>query len=161
VTFGWPLALVGLVLVPVLVGLYVWHDRRRDRVAARFANPALLTNVIDHSPGRLRFVPVVLLFIALAAMIVGVARPHAKVNVPREEATVVLALDVSRAMKATTSSAARRCRVRRCFSPRCRRSSASESSRSRPAPSPCLPPDQIASAAPTRRDCEDQRSRRG
>jgi Ca-activated chloride channel family protein len=101
VTFGWPLALVGLVLVPVLVGLYVWHDRRRDRVAARFANPALLPNVIDHSPGRLRFVPVVLLFIALAAMIVGVARPHAKVNVPREEATVVLALDVSRSMKAT------------------------------------------------------------
>ncbi len=100
-TFGWPLGLAGLALVPLLIGLYVWYDRRRDRVAARFANPALLPNVIDHSPGRLRFLPVVLLFLALAAMIVGVARPHAKVNVPREEATVVLALDVSRSMKAT------------------------------------------------------------
>ena len=34
-------------------------------------------------------------------MIVGVARPHATVSVPREEATIVLALDVSRSMKAT------------------------------------------------------------
>ena len=34
-------------------------------------------------------------------MIVGVARPHATVRVPREEATIVLAMDVSRSMKAT------------------------------------------------------------
>ena len=33
-TFGWPLALVGLLLVPVLIGAYVWYDRRRERVAA-------------------------------------------------------------------------------------------------------------------------------
>lgn len=100
-SFDWPLGLLGLVLVPLLVGLYVWYDRRRDRVAARFANPALLPNVIDRSPGRLRFLPLVLLFLALTAMIFGVARPHATVNVPREEATVVLAIDVSRSMKAT------------------------------------------------------------
>jgi Ca-activated chloride channel family protein len=41
------------------------------------------------------------LLLALALMIVGVARPHATLNVPREEATVVLAIDVSRSMKAT------------------------------------------------------------
>lgn len=100
-SFDWPIALAGLVLVPLLVVLYAWHDRRRAKVAARFANPALLPNVIDRAPGRLRFLPLVLLFVALTAMIVGVARPHATVNVPREEATVVLALDVSRSMKAT------------------------------------------------------------
>ena len=99
-SFGWPLALVGLVLVPLLAVLYVWHDRRRDRVAARFGNPALMPNVVDRQPGKLRFVPLVVLLVALAAMVVGVARPHATLDVAREEATVVLALDVSRSMKA-------------------------------------------------------------
>ena len=98
-TFGWPIALVGLLLVPALAGLYLWHDRRRDRVAARFANPALMPNVVDRQPGKLRYLPLIVLLVGLAAMIVGVARPHATVDVAREEATVVLALDVSRSMK--------------------------------------------------------------
>lgn len=41
------------------------------------------------------------MLVALASMIVGVARPHATVNVRREEATVILAVDVSRSMGAT------------------------------------------------------------
>jgi Ca-activated chloride channel family protein len=41
------------------------------------------------------------LLVALAAMIVGVARPHATVTVARKEATILLALDVSRSMSAT------------------------------------------------------------
>ena len=99
-SFGWPVALLGLLLVPLLVGLLVWHDRRRDRVAARFASLSLLPNVVDRAPGRLRFVPTAILLLALAAMVVGVARPHAMVSVPREEATIVVALYVSRSMKA-------------------------------------------------------------
>ena len=100
-TFAWPIALLGLLLVPVLVLAYVWSERRRTSAQARFGNPDLLPNVVDRAPGRLRALPVVLLLIALGAMIVGVARPHATVSVPREEATVVLAIDVSRSMKAT------------------------------------------------------------
>ncbi|MDX6514031.1 MAG: Ca-activated chloride channel [Gaiellaceae bacterium] len=99
-SFEWPLALVGLAAVPALVGLYVLYDRRRRDYAARFANPALLANVVDRAPGRLRYVPLALLLLALTAMVVGVARPHATVTVPREEATVLLAVDVSRSMKA-------------------------------------------------------------
>ena len=99
--FEWPLALLGLALVPVLVALYVARERRRTAFAARFANPALLPNIVDRSPGRLRHLPLAVLLVALAAMVVGVARPHATVQVPREEATVVLAVDVSRSMKAT------------------------------------------------------------
>ncbi len=56
--------------------------------------------MVDREPGRLRYLPVAILLVGLAAMIVGVARPHATVSVPREEATVILAMDVSRSMKA-------------------------------------------------------------
>jgi Ca-activated chloride channel family protein len=101
VSFGWPVALAGLVLVPLLAGAYVWSERRRQRSQARFGNPDLLPNLVERSPGRLRALPVAISLVALAAMIVGVARPHATVSVPREEATIVLALDVSRSMKAT------------------------------------------------------------
>jgi Ca-activated chloride channel family protein len=100
-SFESPLALAGLVVVPLLVAVYVLRERRRTSFAARFGNPALLPNVIDRAPGRLRYLPLAILLVALAAMIVGVARPHATVNVPREEATIVLAVDVSRSMKAT------------------------------------------------------------
>jgi Ca-activated chloride channel homolog len=100
VTFTWPLVLLALAALPVLVLLYVLSERLRRRAQAVFGNPALLPNLIDRSPGRLRHLPLAVLLLGLAAMIVGVARPHATVTVPREEATVVLAIDVSRSMKA-------------------------------------------------------------
>jgi len=101
VRFDWPLALAGLAVLPVMVALYIDRDRRRVASQAEFGNPDLLPNVVDRSPGRLRYLPPLTLLVALVFMIVGVARPHATVSVPREEATIVLALDVSRSMKAT------------------------------------------------------------
>lgn len=99
-TFEWPLALAGLAVVPLLVVAYLVFDRRRRAYAARFGNPALLPAIVDRAPGRLRYVPLAVLLLALAAMVVGVARPHATVSVRKEEATVILAIDVSRSMKA-------------------------------------------------------------
>ena len=99
-SFGHPLALVALVVVPLLAALWLLHDRRRARTASAFANLALLPNLVDRAPGRLRLVPVSLFLLALTLLVVGFARPHANVTVPRREATVVLALDVSRSMQA-------------------------------------------------------------
>lgn len=99
-SFDWPLALVALAVLPVLVALYIDRDRRRVASQASFGNPDLLPNVVDRSPGRLRYLPPVTLLVALVFLIVGVARPHATVKVPREEATIILAIDVSRSMKA-------------------------------------------------------------
>ena len=99
-SFDWPIALVALLLVPALLAVYVWYDRRRETTAATFGNPSLFPNVVDRKPGRLRHLPLAVLLVALTAMIFGVARPHANVSVPREEATIILALDVSRSMKA-------------------------------------------------------------
>ena len=99
-TFQWPLVLLALLIVPLLIALYVVRERRRTAFAAAFANPALLPNVIDRAPGPRRHLPLVLMLLGLTAIVVGVARPHMDVNVKREEATVVLAVDVSRSMKA-------------------------------------------------------------
>ena len=44
--FDWPLALLGLLAVPLLIALYVRRDRRRALSAARFATPALLPNLV-------------------------------------------------------------------------------------------------------------------
>jgi Ca-activated chloride channel family protein len=100
VSFERPLALAALVVIPLVVAFYYARARRSTDFAARWGNTALLPNVIDRSPGKLRYLPLAILLVALTAMIVGVARPHAVVSVPREEATVILTIDVSRSMKA-------------------------------------------------------------
>lgn len=99
-TFEWPLALLGLVVVPVLVALYVMRERRRAKFAARFTTPTLLPNLVDASPRWRRHLPLAVLLVALAAMVVGVARPHADVSVKREQATVILVVDTSLSMSA-------------------------------------------------------------
>lgn len=99
-TFTWPIVLLGLAAVPLLLALYAFAELRRRKSQAAFGNPMLLPNVIDREPGKLRHLPLIVLLLGLATMIVGVARPHAIVSVPREEATVILAMDTSRSMKA-------------------------------------------------------------
>jgi Ca-activated chloride channel family protein len=99
-SFEWPLALVGLVGVPLIVALYVLRERRRSDFAARFTSPALLPNLVDAAPSWRRHLPLAVLLAALAAMVVGVARPHATMSVKREEATVILVVDTSLSMGA-------------------------------------------------------------
>jgi Ca-activated chloride channel family protein len=99
-TFAWPVALVGLVAVPVLAGLYLLSARKRRRDAARFANPALVPNLVPAKPGWRRYVAPILALASLALLIVGVARPHVVRSVARDDATIVLAIDTSRSMAA-------------------------------------------------------------
>ena len=99
-TFEWPLALVGLIVVPLLVVLYVLRERRRTEYATRFTSPGLLPNLVDDSPGWRRHLPLAVLLLALTAMVVGIARPHAMMKVKREEATAILVIDTSLSMSA-------------------------------------------------------------
>jgi Ca-activated chloride channel homolog len=99
-SFGSPLYLLALLVVPAVIALYVVHYRRRSRVAARFASPPLVPNVVDREPGRRRHVPPAILLIALTALLVGLARPKAEISVPSEDATIMIAIDTSRSMAA-------------------------------------------------------------
>ena len=100
-TFLAPLLLLGLLLVPVLLGLYAWAQRRRSRYAVRFTNLDLLANIAPRRPAWRRHVPPAIYLAAVAALVLGLARPTMVVATPREDATVLLTIDVSGSMKAT------------------------------------------------------------
>jgi Ca-activated chloride channel family protein len=98
-TFERPLLLLALLAVPLGVGLYVLAERRRMRYAIRFTNLDVLAGVVGDRYRR-RFVPLALFLLALAALCIGMARPEHRTLVPRDRATVILVLDVSRSMQA-------------------------------------------------------------
>lgn len=100
-SFDWPIGLVGLLLIPLAVGAYVLVQQRRTRYAVRFTNLDLLANVVEATPGWRRHLPAALYLLALAALLVALARPQTTIQVPREEATVLLVTDVSGSMNAT------------------------------------------------------------
>lgn len=100
-TFKWPAVLWCLLLIPAALAAYVAWQRRRAVEAGRFSTPHMMPNVVPRLPGWRRHLPVVLYLVAVAALIVGVARPQASFEVPRERATVMLIMDTSRSMTAT------------------------------------------------------------
>jgi Ca-activated chloride channel family protein len=99
VTFERPLLLLALLAVPLALALYVLAERRRMRYAIRFTNLDVLAGVVGDRYRR-RFVPLALFLLALAALCIGMARPQHRTLVPRDRATVILVLDVSRSMQA-------------------------------------------------------------
>ena len=100
-TFMWPLMLWALLLVPAAIVGYALLGRRRARAVARFSNPALLPNLAPRTPGWRRHVPVAFYLLALAGLLISLARPQAVLAVPREQATLVLVMDTSISMVAT------------------------------------------------------------
>ena len=99
-TFVWPTLLWLLVLVPILAGLYVWILRRRKRSVVRYANLSIVKAAMGRSLGWRRHVPPALLLVAVAILILAVARPQAEVTLASSRATVILAMDVSGSMRA-------------------------------------------------------------
>lgn len=89
-----------LLLLPVLVGLYAWRGRRRHAYALRFSALPMLGQVAPRRPGWRRHLVAAGTVLALAVVVVAFARPAADTRVPRERATVVLAIDVSLSMNA-------------------------------------------------------------
>jgi Ca-activated chloride channel homolog len=100
-SFQQPLWLLLLLVVVALVAFYVLLQLRRKAYAARFTNVALLGSLVPKRPGWRRHLAFGLVALALGVLVVSLAVPSAMVRVPRERATVIMALDVSLSMKAT------------------------------------------------------------
>lgn len=100
-TFSSPGYLLLLLIVGALAAVYALIQVRRQRFVARFSNVELLGSVAPRRPGWRRHLTFALLLIALTVLSFGVARPASAVKVPRENATVILDIDVSLSMEAT------------------------------------------------------------
>lgn len=98
------LGLAVLALVVAYLAVQVWG---RQRYAVRFTNLALLASVAPRRPGWRRHLAAALLLVSLACMVVALARPTRTERVPRERATIIMAVDVSISMDATDVSPSR------------------------------------------------------
>jgi Ca-activated chloride channel homolog len=100
VSFAAPAFLAALALVPVVLVAQIAARRRARRYAVRFPGVATLAPLLPRASAWRRRVPLALFLTALAALSLALARPHATVAVPREQASIVLVTDVSRSMLA-------------------------------------------------------------
>lgn len=87
--------------VPALVAAYVALQRRKKPAALRYASLDLIKNALGTGNRLRRHLPPLLFLIAIAAMLLAIARPTAVITLPSEQRTVVLAIDVSLSMRAS------------------------------------------------------------
>lgn len=98
-SFTWPIMLLSLLILPLLVAAYLRLIRRRDAAAAqlglRLTEGASMRRFLTR-----RHVPPVIFIVAIALLLVSLARPKVVLAIPHLEGTVILAFDVSTSMKA-------------------------------------------------------------
>ncbi|MGE5640312.1 MAG: VWA domain-containing protein [Clostridia bacterium] len=96
-TVLWPHSLWLLAALPVLTAGYVWQVRRDRRASA--VHGRLLAQALSGRGAR-RHVAPALVALALASLMVAMARPQAMLTLPSAHPTIILAIDVSGSMQA-------------------------------------------------------------
>lgn len=99
-TFQNPERLWVLIAAGLLAVVYLVVQRRRRVYAVRLASAEMFDSVMPKRPGVRRHVVAAVFLAALVVLTVGFARPSRTVRVPRERATVIVAIDVSLSMQA-------------------------------------------------------------
>jgi Ca-activated chloride channel homolog len=100
-SFASPFMLLSLAALPAAAAAYARFRSRPGRYSARFPGVPVLAGVVASRPRWRRHIPAAVAALALAALAIALAGPHATVAVPVERASVVLVTDVSRSMLAT------------------------------------------------------------
>ena len=97
----WPGFLYLLGLIPVLIIAYILILRRRKPFAVRYSSLSLVRAALPQQSHWRRHIPFALFLLAVSSLIMAVSRPVSTVTVPASNATVILAIDVSRSMCST------------------------------------------------------------
>jgi Ca-activated chloride channel family protein len=96
VGFLWPAVLWGLTALPLLVALYAWL-LRRSRYALSFP-PVEVAAAAGERRGIRRHLPAMLLFLAVLAIVLALARPVVPMLAPVDRSAMMLSIDVSGSM---------------------------------------------------------------
>lgn len=105
--FSDPVRLWLLAGVAALLAAYVALQFTRRRYAVRFTNLDLLDKVAPKGPGVRRHVVAALFLACIGLQVAAFAGPQRVERVPRERATIMLAIDTSLSMQATDVSPSR------------------------------------------------------
>ncbi|HOA23887.1 MAG TPA: VWA domain-containing protein [Aggregatilineales bacterium] len=100
-SFLWPWLLLAYLLIPLLIGAYIWVLRRRRKYAVRYSSLSLIREALPRRSRWRQHVPFALFLLAVGSLITAAGRPQDEVRVPLNRTTIILALDVSRSMCAT------------------------------------------------------------
>ena len=100
-SFLWPEMLWGLLVLPMLVAAYIMILQRKKKLAVRYANLAMVREAMGASQRIRRHIPPAIFLLALAAMLLALARPQTTITLPTQHETVILAMDISGSMRAT------------------------------------------------------------
>ena len=94
----WPDFLLLLGCIPLLVAVYIGILRRRHRFAVRYSSLSLVDEAIPRSSWRRKHLPFLLFLVALASLVIAMARPLMPEAGLSGQTTIILTLDVSRSM---------------------------------------------------------------
>ncbi len=97
----WPAFLYLLILIPLMILAYTLILRRRKPFAVRFSSLSLIRGALPKQSQWRRHFPFALFLIALSSLTVALSRPFSTITVPASNATIILAIDVSRSMCST------------------------------------------------------------
>lgn len=97
--FIWSSLLYLLLIVPLLVWAYQRIQKRKREAVARLGSFGVLHDASGGISAR-RQLPAILFLIGVTILILSLARPQAKLGLPRIEGTVILTFDVSGSMSA-------------------------------------------------------------
>lgn len=95
--FLWPHNLWWMLVLPLLPALYLWLLRRGGKPALVYSSLRVVREAM--SPTWRRHLPPALVFVALALLLLALARPTAPVPLPWAKSTIWLAIDISRSMR--------------------------------------------------------------
>jgi Ca-activated chloride channel family protein len=101
IAFIWPGLIWAALLVPVLMVVYIWAQRRRRALTVRYSSLSLMRSALPRYSWWRRHLPALLVLVAVAGLLIALTRPVSVISVPGGQKTIVLAIDVSRSMCST------------------------------------------------------------